>query len=108
MNHLCRLMLLAGSLLVISPLAGASCESVHSSNLGVCRSEYQPQCSSSTNYANQYCNKSPKSVEDRQKCSRYSSIRDQKCAAMGSCRRQAEAAFNTCKAQRAAAAGKKR
>lgn len=80
----------------------SSCESVHQSNLNVCRTEYQPQCSQATTYANNYCSRNPKSVEDRNKCARYSSIRDQKCQAMGNCRRQAEAAFNTCKQQRGA------
>lgn len=95
-------------LLVSAGAALASCESVHQSNLGVCRSEYQPQCNQATTYANQYCGKQNKSVEDRSKCTKYSKIRDEKCRAMNNCRRQAEAAFNTCKQQRAAGQTKKK
>ena len=85
----------------------SSCESVHQSNLSVCKSEYQPQCNQATTYANNYCSKPHKSVEDRNKCAKYIKIRDDKCRAMGNCRRQADAAFNTCKQQRAAQTPKK-
>lgn len=99
MSQFRRLLVIASALLVLSPLAIAqqNCAAVHNSNLGVCRSEKQPQCAAATNYANRYC--AGRSVEDRRKCREYSAKRDQRCAEMGSCRRQADAAYQTCLSQ---------
>ncbi|MBK6365679.1 MAG: hypothetical protein IPF65_00040 [Polaromonas sp.] len=99
MKQFRRLVLIASALLALSPLAMAqqNCAATYNSNLGVCRSEHQPQCTAATNYANKYC--AGRSVEDRRKCREYSAKRDQRCAEMGSCRRQANAAYQTCLSQ---------